>query len=165
MTSSSHDSTMSSLDSSYLSSGHESSTSADISPVKIPYRSPQHYPVGAYNGSVSKIREMYSQVSTGIYILSNVSHVINCCSSLGVHPYQQAGVRSGYNGSIADILEASGYSSGNEFKVDEQIGSVYTTYYFCTLYISSFNAWRCSKIFVMFLGMLHLACEMPSREC
>ena len=56
MTSSSHDSTMSSLDSSYLSSGHESSTSADISPVKIPYRSPQHYPVGAYKYSASKMR-------------------------------------------------------------------------------------------------------------
>ena len=41
---------------------------------------------------------------------------------LVTQPNPRAGVRSGYNGSIADILEASGYSSGNEFKVDDQIG-------------------------------------------
>ena len=39
-------------------------------------------------------------------------------------------MRSGYNGSIADILEASGYNSGNEFKVDEQIGSVSFFFFF-----------------------------------
>ena len=31
-------------------------------------------------------------------------------------------IRGGLNGSIADILEASGYGTETDFKVDEEIG-------------------------------------------
>lgn len=35
-------------------------------------------------------------------------------------------IRGGLNGSIADILEASGYGTETDFKVDDEIGYVFT---------------------------------------
>ncbi len=45
-----------------------------------------------------------------------------------ITPEQRANIptiRGGLNGSIADILEASGYGTETDFKVDDEIGSVY----------------------------------------